>query len=340
MGIHRQIHLIPGPKGRAGRRMIPQILPHPRQFLHQGDTQSLQLLGRPHPRQHQQMRRLQPPGAEDNLLAGHGENIAAAFHFHPYRPFALKNHPPRQYFGADSQIQAMAGRVQMGQGRRHSDALRVVHRHRRHPGGLRPVHIAILPETGGHAGLIQGGLNRRPLPLRPPQYRHRPLGAVKIVPDVQVALHFAEIGQYLEVSPFRVAPFGPAVIILGHPPQQQLPVNRPGTAHHLALGHVLGPLHPVNAAGQRPVMRRIPQFGVPGIPVLQVRRQGFQIRVIRPGFQQQHRPLRILGKAGGQHAPRGTGPNNNDIVLHNSLAERLPRIAPGNYKSGSVILAL
>ena len=52
MGIPRQIHPLPGPKGYAGRGMIPQVLPHAGQFPHHGDTQGVQLLGRPHSGQH------------------------------------------------------------------------------------------------------------------------------------------------------------------------------------------------------------------------------------------------------------------------------------------------
>ena len=96
-------------------------------------------------------------------------------------------------------------------------------------------------------------------------------------------------------------------------------VDGAGAADYLALGDVPRPLHSVDGAGQCPIVGSSPQFGFLGVSVFEVVRQRFQVRVVRPGLQQQHRPLRVLGQTGRQYTAGRTGADNDYIILHNYL---------------------
>ena len=63
-------------------------------------------------------------------------------------------------------------------------------------------------------------------------------------------------------------------------------------------------------------MRRAHFRGPGGIAELQVVGRLLQVGVVRPGLQQQHRAVGVLGQPGGEGAPAGTCAYDDDVVFH------------------------
>ena len=211
----------------------------------------------------------------------------------------------------------MAHGAQEGERGAHPHALGVVHGDRPHPARIRVVHILVGRIPRIQARLHERLLEGQPRLARKPAYRNRALRAVKVVADVEVSFHLPEIGQNVHEAPAVVALGGPAVVVFGHAAQQHLSVDGAGAADHLApwrgqhlglLGGTLGP--------PRPVVGRALGRGIGFVSVFQVIGIVFVLWIIRSGFQQQNRSVRVLGQPGGHHAAARTGSNHNDVVLH------------------------
>src|SRR5262245_39828442 len=139
--------------------------------------------------------------------------------------------------------------------------------------------------------------------------------AVEFPTTIVVVFHLAEIRQHLLIGPFGVAPRSPVVIILRNATVQHLPIDGARTAGGLAPRDG----QPVLLWGElrhvAPVMRAI--GGKPYIVAqLEVIGQVRKVGVIRPGLQQEHRCMGVLGQAGCHNTPRGAGANDNHIVPH------------------------
>ena len=309
--------IVPHPANHRHNGVIPQVLPHAGQVVYHRRSHLPQMLRRPYPGKHQQLRRCHRPGAQHNPLPFHHINLPAAFHLYPHGPLALKPDPPHGDIGPHRQVEPVPRCPQKSQRRAHPHPFRVIHRNRPHAAGIGAVHIVILRVARLPAGGKKRLLKRQPFLPWEPSHRNRPLGAVKIVADVQIRLHLAEIGQNIHKRPPVVACGGPAVIILRRSPQQHLPVDGAGAAHHLAprrrqqLRLLRRALRPPGPVVRRPLRRRI---GL--VAVLQIVRVMLIIGIVRPRFQQQHRPPRILGQPRSHHTARRTGPDNYDIILH------------------------
>ena len=75
--------------------MVLQVLAYARAVVDHRYAHLFQLRGRAHSGQQQQVGRAHRPGAKDNLVPFHHENVAARFYLHAHRSFALEQQPDR-----------------------------------------------------------------------------------------------------------------------------------------------------------------------------------------------------------------------------------------------------
>ena len=223
----------------------------------------------------------------------------------------------------------MPRRVQVRYRAAHPPPVAVIHRDSPNPAGIRPVQVGIMPVAPLHTSVIKRPLHRRPLLPFPPHDGDGAVAAVKIVLNIQIGLGAAVERQHLQIAPFGVAERFPALEILRQPPQENLPVNRPGAADNLALRDVDFPLLVIDHPAQRPRHRR--PNGLPGrrMSIAHRRRQLLRVGVIQPRLQQQHRPAaahkpRILRQPPGHHRPRRPAAHHNNIVLHIRSSHKYP----------------
>ena len=210
----------------------------------------------------------------------------------------------------------MASLVQVSQGGAHADAAGVVEGRGADAGGVGVVVVGAVGEPGLATGLVEGRLRRMPCLRLETVADDGAVGAVEVVGEVSVGLQLAEVGQAVGIAPFAVAHLGPGIVVFGHASQEHLAVDGAGAARDLAAGHhhrrgALGGL-----ANELPVVVADHYVYFGGVAELHFLRQSLEVRVVRPGLQQQHRDVGILGQPRGYDGTGGTGPNHDVVILH------------------------
>ena len=211
-----------------------------------------ELVPRPNPRQHQDMRRFQGAGAQHNPVGFEVEYLAAALNFQTRYSCPLKERPAREHVAFDGQVEPMTHRAQVGDGSAHADTTPVIHRDCADAGGIGAVQVGVVGVTPFNGGGVECFLHVGPRLVSPPHYGDGAVAAVEIVVDVQVGLGFPEEGQDLQISPLLVAEGGPAFEVFRQPAQINLPVDGTRPADDLALRDVDFPLLVVDDTAQRP----------------------------------------------------------------------------------------
>ena len=144
----------------------------------------------------------------------------------------------------------------------------------------------------------------------------RAFGAVEVAAEICVCLQLSEEGQHLLVGPLVISERGPAIVVLRHSPEEYLPVDRARTAgdtssrhhHRLRDRTRLTPELPVVVAGHNVRARRIAHSDL--------FREAVDVRVVRTGFQKQHRAVWVFGQSRCEDGPRRPCADNDEIVLH------------------------
>ena len=161
------------------------------------------------------------------------------------------------------------------------------------------VVVRRIGEAGGAAGLVECHLGRQPgLPFEAVG-DNGSVRSVKVVAVIGVGLQLAEIGQQLLKIPLVVAHLRPTVVVLGHAPQEHLPVDRTGATGHPAPGHQHFPGGVGGLTHKLPVVVAGHYVNFRGVPELYFLGQPLEIGIVRAGFQQQDRPLWVFGQTGG-----------------------------------------
>ena len=297
--------------------MVAQVLPHPRRVLDDRDAVHPQVLRRANARQHQQLRRPYRPAGRHHLAGVVDGNTALRLDLHPNGAPPLEHHPPRLRACGYRQVWALAGRAQVAHRRAPPDAVHVVQRRGSDPRRVGVVVVRAVWEPVVEAGLVEGLLVLVHLCFRKTAHRYRPVRAMKVAAEAEVALEAAEVRQQLGVAPLVVAHRRPAVVVLRHPAQQYLGVHRARSAGDLPSGyqprrrvvreprHVGAPVLADKAPGERP-----PQ----AVAVLHLVGQRGRVRVVPPHLQQQHRAPRVFRQPRRQDRPRRAGPHYNHVV--------------------------
>ena len=310
------------PPGHPDIGMVSHVLPHAGQVGHHRDAELPQVGRRADARQHQDVGRADGAGAENDLVAFDGEDLAAAFHPSSDSAVAFEQDALHVAVGADGEIEAMARLVQVAQGGAHAHAAGVVEGSRADAGGVGVVVVRAVGKPRLAAGGVECVLCRVP-GLRLEAVAHDgAVGAVEIVGEVSVGLQLAEVGQAVGVAPFAVAHFGPRIVVLRHAAQEHLPVDGAGAAGDLAARHhhrrgALGGL-----ADELPVVVADHDVDFSGVAELHLLRQTLEVGIVRPSLQQQHRHRRVFGQPRGDDGAGGTGPNHDVVVLHPGLLNR------------------
>src|SRR5271155_5893626 len=81
-----------------------------------------------------------------------------------------------------------------------------------------------------------------------------------------------------------------------------------------------------DGTAQGPVVLRVGGLGKAGVAELELIREIGRIGVIRPGFQQQHRSMRVCRQSAGQYRPGGAAANDRYVVFHWLSFADIPRI--------------
>ena len=254
----------------------------------------LQVLSWADAREHQQLGRTQGARAEHHFLRLYGKDLSAALRLDSDGLAVLEQDPPDVHLAADGKVEPVAVLAEVSDGRADPHAAEVVgwgYADARRIGAVGVLHRA---EALADARLPEGSLDRRLRVGDAATHRHGPLGAVKVVVNIQVVLHLAEERQHLGIGPLGVAHGGPVVVVLGQAALHGLSVDGRAAADHLALGDVDLALLLGGHAPEGPVVLRLRGLGVAGVAVFDLVRYPVVVRVVLAGFQQQHRPVRVL----------------------------------------------
>ncbi|MNQ78559.1 hypothetical protein D3C85_934740 [compost metagenome] len=290
--------------------MVLQVFPYPRQVGHYGNAQCLQLRGRANARHHQQLGRLDCPGAHQHFVAGLGNMSAAivqaifdAAGAAPFEHNALHQGPLDQL-----QVGPAQGRLDGITGDRRTPAVPIVDLENARAPGLAIVEIvhALQPCLGRsldhrvghrvHRGQITGG--------------KRPPTTMQGVADALLVFSAHEIRQQLRPAPAAGASADPVGVILLVATDVDHPVDRRRATHQLAARH-----------HHAPPARVFLRLGLvhPGIPGVvghgppTCRHADEQLLVAAAGFEQQHPVAAVLTQARGQCSTRRAGPHH-DVV--------------------------
>ena len=311
-----ELHVVLCLESDVHARMVAKVLPDTRGVLHDGDPELAQVIGRPDAREHEQLRRGDGAGAEDDLLGLHRVLVAPALDLHAGGPVAVEQYAVHGAVGPDGQVEPVSRLAQVADCGAEPDAVRVVQRQGAYAGGIGVVVVWAVGEALGPAGVVEGLLVRTPR-LSPEPVRHyRAVGAMEVVVECGVGLQPAKIGQQLVEAPLIVAQGGPAIVVLGDPSQEDLAVDGAGAARDLAPGdqHRLRGLG--GFADEVPVVVAGHDVGGGGVAILQLVGEALEVRVVGPRLQQQHRASRVLAQARGQDRARRAGSDDDVVVLH------------------------
>ena len=195
--------------------MVPHALPHPGQVVDHRYAELPEVAGRTHAGEHENVRRADGAAAEDDLIALHLEDLAAAFELDAGGPVAFKDHPEHGAVGPYGQVEPVPRQVQVAEGRAQADAVGVVQRHWADAGRVGMVQIGSVWKARLRRGSIESLLIGPPLRLREPAADYRPVGIMEIAAaEFGVGLHLPEVVEQVLVTPLVVSHFGPRVVVL------------------------------------------------------------------------------------------------------------------------------
>ena len=121
--------------------MISQVLANAGHVFEQRNAHLFEMVGRADAGQHQDMRRADRPGAENDFRALNRKPVAAACDLHPDGTVPVEQEAMHQTVRPDAQVQAMPRRVQVAERRAEPDAVGVVERYWANPYGIRVIEI-------------------------------------------------------------------------------------------------------------------------------------------------------------------------------------------------------
>ena len=182
----------------------------------------------------------------------------------------------------------MPGRTQIDQGGAHANAIDIVERTGGDAVGIRMVLIRVLGKPQVHAGVIKGLRGRQPFLSLVAADGNRTFVAMKIATgEVQVVFQPAEVRQHLDERPLVVAPGGPVVVVLGHPPKQHLAIDGAGAPGSPAPGDLNRlRLQGCRRCGVAPIVGAV--GGAPHIvAIFQVDGQVLEFRVVGTSLQKE-----------------------------------------------------
>ena len=304
-----------GAPGDGHDGMVAEVLADAGAVVNHGDAEAAQVLGGADAGEHEQLGRGDGAAAEDDLIAFHGEDLAAGFDHHAGRLIAVKQDAVDGAVGADGQVEAVTGHVEVAQGGAPTDAVGVIEGRGADAGGIRAVVVVGMGEAVGAGGVVESGLSREPLLALETAGDDGAVVAVEVVGEVGVRLQAAEAAQQVLEAPLVVAHGGPGVVVLGDAAQEHLAVDGAGAAGDFAAGnHDLGVLSGA-VSGELPVVIAGHDVGGGGVAELHLIGQVLEVGVVGSGFQQQHRSVGVFAQPGGHDGTGRAGADDDVVVL-------------------------
>ena len=183
--------------------------------------------------------------------------------------------------------------------------------------GVAPLKSAISRDAGLHGGIDERFRQRIGVP--PIGDRQRTAGAMEIVAAARLVLSLLEVRQHVVIAPAEIAVLTPAIVVLMLAADIKQAVDRTRSAQNLAarLKDVasveprlrLGLVHPVD------------RFFLEQAAIAE-RDVDPQMRVFRPGLEQQHGMFAVRGQAVGEHTSRRARADNDVIEFELIRARR------------------
>jgi hypothetical protein len=293
------------------RHSSTDVAPHAGQLDALRDPVARELVGRSDAREHEQLRRLQRAGAQDDLAAGLDR---AAGNVDARAARAREAQPQHPRAGVDREV-AMIGDGLDERGRPRL-AHAVADRELRIADAVERGAVVVVVERD--AGLLRGRHHRgehrvRLVARRDPQW---PAGAVQLVGAAIEVLDRLEHGQHVVPAPAGTAAVGPTVVVQAMAADVDHPVERARAAHHLAARPVQAPPGaPLLGLG---VVRPVDL----GEPELRPAPRVVDRRVGRgpAGLDERHRRAAVEQRTRGRAA--GRAPADHDVVVRRHVARR------------------
>ena len=300
------------PHGLADPGMVLHVLAHAGEVMANLDAVLAEVGFRPDAGQHQELRRAEGAGAEDDGLGGGClPALAAPEVVHADDARALEPESQRLRVGHDTQVVAALGRPEVGARRAVPPApalggLDVAHAHLR-----RCVDVLAEGHARLDAGLDQDAGER--MQRADVGDGKRPARAPVLVGAALEVFQAAEIGEHVLEVPAAAAERRPAVIVLGRTPHVGGGVDRAGAAQHLAARHVI--LAPaaggIGLGHEAPVVARVGDAVEHGAR----RHQDDHAAVRAAGLQQQHPVAPVFREPRGDHAAAGARADDDIVRL-------------------------
>ncbi len=236
-------------------RMVLQVLPDPGQMMHAGDAVFGQCRAVADAGQHQEMRRLERAGGDDDLAAGADLLCLVALPvFDADRALAFEQDAARLRIGLDAQIGAR-GHVGMNIGPRRAPAFAVLLRDLIDAEAFMLLGIEILadPELRLARRLQERLLHR----VVGAQFvdGQRPALAVILAVEIGIVFRTLEIGQHVGIRPAGIAERGPLIVVAPVAADIDHGVDRGRAAEPLAARLIADP--PVEARLRHGVKRPV-----------------------------------------------------------------------------------
>ncbi len=252
---------------------------------------------------HQHGGRMDRARAQDRFAATKFPGFAVDQHHDPGDALSFEDESGDRRGRQDGQVLARTyGRIEIAHRGRGAALDRIAHRQRAAAVAEIAVHVGEVRHLPFERVLVHGARQRRPLRRRRAPDRHRPLVAVHVVAEIEVALQRLEIGQHVAPAPAGRAQLDPFGIIVGRAAQRDHAHDRGAAAHDARL--VVG--------GRRRVFARAPmafQRG-PHVGLVVVGRRKciehvgrlFSGRRVAAGLDQQHGAPRLRREPVGKDA--------------------------------------
>ena len=305
------------PEGHKHDGMIAETLSNSGKLVDLGNASSSELVRRPNSRQQQGMGGADGTVAQDNFIGLDNEGLSPGINLHSGGPLAVEQYAADHAVAPDGQVQTVPGKAEVAQRGTEANAVGVVQGYRSNAGGVGVVHVRHVGHSDAPACLVEGRLIGAPLrPVEAPAY-YRAVRIVEIAaPELGVGFHLPKVLQQVLVTPLVVTLSGPRIVVLGHAPEEHLAVDGTAATGNLAPGD-LQPAAGVGASPvEIPVVMRCDNVDSRGEAKLDFIGQILEIRVVRSGLQQQHRPVRVFTQTGGYHATPRARSDYDGVIPH------------------------
>jgi hypothetical protein len=229
---------------------------------------------------------------------------------------SAKEDAPNRRLRADGEVVACAHHSgQECLGGAYAAPLDLVHRVRAHAPRSRFVRVLAVWKARRETRLDERGLPRDPFASRVAADGQRPMTAVPRRVEIEIALEANERRKTALPRPLTETERGPFVVVFGLAAQRHAGVDRRRASDDATSRHPKPETSRIRPMSQFPIVidERVPS------PPHEVGRKRPFGRIVGPRFEQEDRPLRILGDARRDHRSGGSRPDDDRFGSHSTF---------------------